>query len=269
MPGIRSSWAAKPRPICPAPTRPTRSGPARLVEPLLQACRDSSCVLSLVWSVGARVIRKVSPTLQQGQVAGPDADVAGELGARCVPSALRSRWPRLIRLSRTTSPTASTSSEVVAEWMVSPGLRARPRRRSPVQDGDVVQLGWGVVAEEDEQAVAEELLDLAAHLRDRRLVEYRESVPVMLLHVLGLDAGDEQVLGDELGQRPGRTGRVDVHRLDLLHRVDPDPRGATTVDDRHGDLVELRRAGEPVEGLPAGQLRDPCATGWIPPPVIE
>src|SRR4029453_19198067 len=40
-----------------------------------------------------------------------------------------------------------------------------------VQHGDVVQLGGGVGGEEDEHAVAEERLDLPAHLRHRRLVD--------------------------------------------------------------------------------------------------
>src|SRR4029453_8975145 len=54
-----------------------------------------------------------------------------------------------------------------------------------------------------------------------------------------------------------RVGGVLVHGRDLLHRVDPDPGRAAAVDDRHGDLVERGRALEAVEGLAAGQLRDP------------
>src|SRR3954469_17010485 len=45
--------------------------------------------------------------------------------------------------------------------------------RRLVQHRDVVQLGGGAGAEEDQQPVAEERLDLAAHLGDGRLVDGR------------------------------------------------------------------------------------------------
>src|SRR5918992_6059126 len=49
---------------------------------------------------------------------------------------------------------------------------------------------------------------------------------------------------------------MDVHRGNLLHRVDADPRGSPAVDDGTRDLLELGRRLEAVERLTARQLRD-------------
>ena len=76
-------------------------------------------------------------------------------------------------------------------------------------------------------------------------------------HVAGADGGDEDVLGDELGQRAAGLAREHVHGRDPLARVDPDPGGTAAVDDGGERLGVFDLGAEPVDRLAARQLGDP------------
>src|SRR5215216_1164780 len=258
IPGIRWTWATKPMPIWPAPARPMRTGrPSSCSRARRRAERFTCITLLRDGLVGLPFDHQRCPRPRFGQRQLLEADVAGQ---------------RRLGVAARLQVHVAEVDHVVVGHLADGGDPVRPvvdadgvagthptgGDGGPVQDAEEVQLLGRALSEPDQQAVVDELRDLLPHRGDRRRVaRLRRGSHSGLLDVVRPDPGDEDVLLDEHGQGAGRAGGVDVDRRHLLHRVNPDPGGAATVDDRDRDLVEGGRALEAVEGLPAGQLGDP------------